>query len=224
VLVSLFEGVRETLDQCLDSILTMSTYHNYEIIIMTLGEVNDDLLANRKPPNTKVISYDMSFGFSKAINSTVKVIEGKYIVLLSDGVEIVRPDWIEELQHCFTSRDIGVAGGLFVSSENFISQDNDELEILAVTRSCLMIETSLFIKCKGLNEYFFNSYAEIDLCLRVREMGKAIHFSPSALIVKTVTLEKEASFDVMDRALFLDSWEQRFKIQPYLQDNLFIGA
>jgi glycosyltransferase involved in cell wall biosynthesis len=228
-IILLFEGIKENLESCLDSISTKTTYKNYEIIIIAFAELNDSMLGKRKTPNTKVVSYDKSFGFSNAVNATVKMVEGEYIVLLSVSIEIVSPNWIEELQRCITSPDVGVAGAMLLSLDNTVQQvdvkpkADEVLEVLAVTRSCLMMETDFFIECEGLNEYFFNSYADIDLCLRVREMDKTVHCTPKAIIRKINNKDEEA-VDLIDKALFLNCWEESLKIKPYLQKNLFIGV
>jgi GT2 family glycosyltransferase len=222
-IILLFEGNKGNLERCLDSIFTKSTYNNYEIIIIAFAEINNPM------PKARVVSYDKSFGISKAVNSAAKMVEGEYIVLLNENIEIVSPNWIEEMLHCVQLPEVGIAGGLLISSDNNVQRvdvglkavPNGVLEELAVTRSCLMIDINLFLKCNGLNEYLFTSYADIDLCLRIRQIGKRVYCTTGAMIQNT---NHEEVFDLMDKALFLNYWEESLEIKPYLQKNLFLGA
>lgn len=204
------EGDMGNTANCLDSIFSQSTYENYEIIIIVFGEINNSVLGNIELCNTRIISYDKSVGYSSAINSTVKMVEGDYIVLLSDKVEIISPNWIEELQYCLNSAKAGAAWALLLPEGNILQEadlkvDANNLSGLASTRFCFMIDTKVFIKCNGLNEYYFTSYAGIDFCLRVLEMGITLQCTTKT-IIKKITNEDEEVFDIMDKALFLNCW------------------
>lgn len=227
----LFDGIKENLECCLESIIAKSTYHNYEVIIISFDELNIPIIGNKETSNkTRIVVYEKSHGLSSAVNNTVKMVEGDYIVLLSDNVKIVSPNWIEELLSCITYQGGGIAGPLLLSSDSTLRHEdivpnvdaNCVYEVPAVTRSCLMIDAKLYVECKGLNEYFIKSFADLDLCLRVREMGKTVQCTPKA-IIQRISIDEEV-YDIVDKALFNNCWAERLGNKPFLQNNLFLGV
>ncbi|NEW07077.1 glycosyltransferase [Paenibacillus sp. SYP-B3998] len=216
-------GKNEELVRCLDSISKNSTYKNYEIMIIAFAEIREAILEKYKGSIVKVMSFEKSFGLSKSVNKLVATLKSDYIVLLSDNIIIASPNWIEELIYCLNLSEVGVVAPVLLSSESTTERvhkqkkvsANNLLEGLAVTRSCLMMDTNLYRECEGLNEYLINSYANIDLCLRIQEMGKTIIVTPKAHILEMNNKHEEV-FDFMDKALFLNRWKEKLESKFYL--------
>jgi len=213
-IILLYQGEQESLDQCLESIITRSTYTNFEIIIGTFVEVGDFILNKYQRSIIKIIFCNNPFNYSKAINAAVNSAEGQYLVLLSDLDQIVRHNWIEELFYSASSQDeVGVVIAL-PSSANTVkmvenAREGSAIRILAlqeISRSCLMIKTELFTKNNGLNHYFLTSYANIDLCMRISESGETVLYSTTNLFKKIHS--DEVVVNPMDKALFLNCWEK----------------
>lgn len=55
-------------------------------------------------------------------------------------------------------------------------------DLSVVTAACLMTKRSVFDALGGLNEDFVVAFNDVDYCLRVREMGKLVVFTPDALL------------------------------------------
>ena len=55
-------------------------------------------------------------------------------------------------------------------------------DLSVVTAACLMTKRSVFDALGGLNEDFVVAFNDVDYCLRVRETGKLVVFTPDALL------------------------------------------
>jgi O-antigen biosynthesis protein len=93
-------------------------------------------------------------------------------------------------------------------------------EVSAVTAACLMTPRVLYETIDGFNEHFFTHYQDVDLCLRIRQRGKRIIFSPHARFVHHESHSRGKYYDFVDRNLLLDSWEPLIKNgDPYYNPN-----
>ncbi len=162
--------------------------------------------------NIRVIKIEIDeFNYSKINNFGVKYATGDYIVLLNNDTKIITKDWIENMlgicqrkdvaivgakllypdnttQHCGVVIGIGgVAGHINTNlSENdpgYFSRATVINNFSAVTAACLMIKTSIFKQVDGLDEDLKVAFNDIDLCLKVREKGYLVVFTPFSKIM-----------------------------------------
>ncbi|MEI6488156.1 MAG: glycosyltransferase family 2 protein [Bacteroidota bacterium] len=114
------------LRKCIDSIVNLSTYVNYEIIL--IDNKSDEksffnlveLYKKQTRFAFKYVRDDKPFNFSRLMNLGRKHSEGEYLILLNNDTEIITPDWIEAyLEHC-QRPEIGVAGCKLLFSDETI--------------------------------------------------------------------------------------------------------
>lgn len=101
--------------KCISSVLTKSTYNNYEILVVDNNSTDYSLLnfyeqLSKDYRNVKIFEYDESFNYSAIVNAAVKHCEGDYILLLDSDTEIITPEWIEELLMYAQRKDVGAVG------------------------------------------------------------------------------------------------------------------
>lgn len=104
-----------TLKKCINSVITKSTYKNYEIIIVennsTKQETFEYYKKLEKEENIKVIKWDGNFNYSAINNFGVQNCNGEYILLLNNDTQVIKENWLEELlMHC-QKKDVGIVGG-----------------------------------------------------------------------------------------------------------------
>lgn len=104
-----------TLKVCLKSINRLTTYENYEIIIVENNSVEKDTFEFYKKidgkNNVKVIYYkEKEFNYSRIINFGVKHSTGDYIVQLNNDTELITPNWLEEMLGFAQREDVGAVG------------------------------------------------------------------------------------------------------------------
>ena len=104
----------EDLSRCLRSILTKSTYKNYEIIVVENNSEEPETASYYKMlehlDNVQVVKYMGIFNYSKINNFGRQYASGEYIVLLNNDTEVISSDWMEKLLMYAQRDDVGAVG------------------------------------------------------------------------------------------------------------------
>ena len=156
--------------------------------------------------NLKVIIWDGPWNYSAINNFGVQYASGDYYVLLNNDVEVITPRWLEEMLMFTQRNDVGATGallyypddtvqhaglimgigGLAAHSHRSAIRDSGGYmhrlcvvqNMSGVTGACLMTKKSIWEKLGGLDESFVVSFNDVDFCLRIREAGYQIIYTP----------------------------------------------
>ena len=203
----------DDLELCLFSMTRKSTYLNYEILIVENNSEKEETFEYYKKlpdryPKARVLTWEKEFNYSAINNFAAKEAKGEYLLFLNNDVEILTPDWMEEmLQNC-QQEDVAAVGAKLYYPDDTIQHAGVVLglggiaghimcrasredpgyfgrmisvqEISAVTAACMMVKKSDFDAVGGLDETFQVAFNDIDLCMKFRAAGKKIIFTPYA--------------------------------------------
>ena len=86
-------------------------------------------------------------------------------------------------------------------------------EYSAVTAALLLVRRDAFERIGGFDEHFPNDYNDIDLCLRFREAGFGIAYSPHASATHWESRTRTAKETGKD--LFVERWKSFFPCDPF---------
>ena len=104
----------EDLRRCITSILSKSTYDNYEIIVVennsTTQEIQEYYRELEKEDRVRVVTYKGAFNYSAINNLGVSEALGEYVLLLNNDTEVITVNWIEELLMYAQREDVGAVG------------------------------------------------------------------------------------------------------------------
>ena len=149
------------------------------------------------------------FNYSSICNYGVSRATGEYVLLLNNDTEVITPEWMEEMLMFAQRPDVGAVGSMLYYPDDTVQHAGVILGIgiaaaahahkgfprghngyfarmsvvsnmSAVTGACMMIPHQVFNEVGGLDEIFRVSMNDIDLCLRIREKGYLIVFTPFA--------------------------------------------
>ncbi|UQB43275.1 glycosyltransferase family 2 protein [Thiomicrospira microaerophila] len=216
-LVSLLIPTRnghDILKMCLDSILNKTTYAHYEIIILdnqTTCTKTKNLFTtlSSKHPNIRVVKWDKPFNYSAINNFGVEHAQGEIIGLINNDIEVISPDWLNEMVSQAVRPEIGCVGaklyypndtiqhagvilgigGVAGHSHKYFSKKhpgyftrlNLTQNFSAVTAACLIVKKSIYKHVGGLDEHNLTvAFNDVDFCLKVREAGYRNLFTPWA--------------------------------------------
>ncbi len=102
------------LRRCIDSILTKTSYENYEIIVVENGSTQAETFSYYKTlemhPAIRVRKYKGAFNYSAVNNFGAGFAKGKYLVLLNNDTEVITRSWLEELLMYAQREDVGAVG------------------------------------------------------------------------------------------------------------------
>ncbi len=115
---------KDTLKKCIDSVLTKTTYDNYEIIIVennsTQQETFDYYKELEKNSRIRVIKWEKGFNFSAINNYAAKSANGEYLLFLNNDIEVRSSDWIDGMLGNAQRKDVGIVGCRLLYPDNTI--------------------------------------------------------------------------------------------------------
>jgi len=102
------------LSRAVESIRSLSTYPNYELVIVDNGSRDPQAVAYlawlATQPGIQVIRDDSPFNYSRLNNGAVAHCRGEVLCLLNDDIEVVTSDWLEEMVSFVVKPDVGAVG------------------------------------------------------------------------------------------------------------------
>nr|WP_294505709.1 glycosyltransferase family 2 protein [uncultured Rhodopila sp.] len=102
------------LRHCIDSIVSLSSYRNVEIIVIDNGSSDPEAietlrqLANQD--RVTVINHDRPFNYSAINNAGANYARGDLLLFLNDDTEVLTPDWLERMAGYAQLEHVGAAG------------------------------------------------------------------------------------------------------------------
>ena len=166
--------------------------------------------AQQRYDGLRVVTYPKKgFNFSGINNFGRKYATGAYLLLLNNDVEVRSGEWLTELlRQCAHPGGAAVCGAmLFYPDETiqhagvitglggyaghshkykkaggsgYLFRTATVQDFSAVTGACLLVKTSVWDEVKGLDEAFAVAFNDVDFCLRVRDAGYRIAWTPYA--------------------------------------------
>ena len=204
---------KETLETCITSILEKTTYQNYEIVIVENNSTEEETFAYyeelAKNPAIHLTVWEGPFNYSAINNYGIQQkAKGNYYLLLNNDVEILTPDWIQEMLMFAQRNDVGAVGAMLYypddtiqhagviigiggvgghahkyfprNSYGYMSRAVIAQNYSAVTAACVMIPKRVWDQVHGLDESFEVAFNDVDLCMRIRKAGYLIVWTPYA--------------------------------------------
>ncbi len=88
----------------------------------------------------------------------------------------------------------------------------------------MMLKKQAFDSVGGFNEHYFTAYQDVDLCLQLRSLGKRNIFVPRAVFFHLESYSRGQYYDLVDRNLLLDRWEDVIASDPYYNPNFDVDS
>lgn len=202
----------DDLKKCIHSILDRSTYKNIEIVVVENNSTESKTFAYyeelEKNPIVKVVTWKEAFNYSAINNYGAGFCSGEYLLLLNNDVEVITPNWIEEMLMFAQRKDVGAVGarllypdgtlqhggiilglggiaghaqfGIDREDPGYASRISFAQDLSACTAACLLVRKELFDQIDGFDEGLAVAFNDVDFCLRIREKGYLIICTPYA--------------------------------------------
>ncbi|MFZ3050886.1 MAG: glycosyltransferase family 2 protein [Methanothrix sp.] len=245
----------DLLRRCIESIQNRSSYDNYEIILVDNMSQEDETAAylDGLGKSYRIIKFNEKFNYSKLNNYAAKFARGEHLLFLNNDIEVLNSDWLEAMLEQSQRDEIGCVGAKLLYPDRKIqhvgvvvgwggraehiykwSHSNDIgymghfvsiRNYSAVTAACMMLRKSVFNEAGGFDESYEIGFGDVDLCLRVRELGYENLFTPYAELLhyESATRGRSLSFDPHpnDTKRFIEKWQEYIKGgDPYYNPNL----
>lgn len=193
-------------------------------------DVRDWLAALEKLQEAKLrIIHTQSEGLAEQYNQAADQAIGGYLLFLSAGTAVVSEHWLDEMVNHAQRGEVGVVGGKLLTSSGkiahaghvlglegplgnpFVGEPMDapgymqrlqvDQNLSAVSGDCFMVPKELFAQLAGfVGGNLAEQYMSADFCLRAREAGYLIVWTPHAQLIldrETVPVLTSSQQDVM---------------------------
>ena len=202
----------EDLSKCLNSIQDKSTWKNWEVVVVENNSTEPSTFEYYKEiendERIRVVRWEREFNYSAINNFGVRAAKGEYILLLNNDIEIITPDWIEQMLMFVQRKDVGAAGAMLYYPDDtvqhagvilgiggvaghshkyfkrgeygYASRMTIAQNLSAVTAACILIKRKVWDEINGLDEGFAVAFNDVDLCMRIRKAGYLIVWTPYA--------------------------------------------
>ena len=120
------KDLADTLDVCLKSIFSKTTYDNYEVIVIDNGSTEKKTARclatwqQQQPKRFNYYPYDVPFNYSQINNYGVEQARGEYLLFLNNDTEVITKDWLEGMVEQAQRPSIGAVGSLLLYPDDTI--------------------------------------------------------------------------------------------------------
>ncbi|GAP39485.1 glycosyltransferase family 2 protein [Flexilinea flocculi] len=217
---------RPILQRCIDSILEKTTYPNYEIIIAENNSQTPEIftyyeeLKGRSNFPGQILCWDSPFNYSAINNWAAEQSSGEYLLFLNNDIEVITPQWIEEMLGLAQQPDVGAVGvklcfpdgrlqhagagfdryipdSVYHFAQGVDGKKNGYYGIFTkvntyscVTAACLMVNKQKFFQAGKFDEIFSIDLNDVDLCLQLLQKKWFNLFTPYAELVHHESLSR----------------------------------
>ncbi len=246
------------LRNCIESIERLTTYRNYELLIVDNDSQDPATVEYLASIPHRVIPFREEFNYSRINNVGVSYAKGEYILLLNDDMEVISGEWLEAMLEHAQRSEVGAVGakllypdgriqhagiilgvgnpwgpGVAMHSHQFYRSDSPghagtlaaTANYSAVTAACIMFRRSLFDELGGLDEENLPiQFNDVDLCLRMREKGYSIVYTPYAELYHHESVSRgHWRGDFRENLYLRERWGRELDDDPYYNPNFSRG-
>lgn len=156
----------------------------------------------------RILPYDKPFNFSLVNNFAVDTTDSELILFLNNDTEVINNEWLTAMQELAQGEEVGAVGakllypndtiqhagvilgiggvgnhshlGFPKASHGYFGRISVIQNLSAVTGACLMMRRKVFYEVGGFDESLSHAFNDVDLCLKIRDKGYRIIYTPYA--------------------------------------------
>ncbi len=234
----------DLLRQCIESIKGLSTYPNYEIIVVDNESSDPETLDFLSRIKGRVIEYAGPFNFAHMMNIAARDARTDMLLFLNNDTEVITSGWIEAMIEYAQQPSVGAVGARLlypdghpqhegvimglghgtagtVDHGGYFSLGHSVLNVSAVTAACMMVRSGVFWEVGGFEESLGVAFNDVDLCLRVGQAGYRVVYTPYAELLHFESATRGHLHPPADEAFFRQRWGNPGEIiDTYYNPNL----
>jgi O-antigen biosynthesis protein len=235
----------ESLKRCIESLTSRTSYPNYEIVIVQDDKFHgaSDFLSRF---SHRLLRFRGEANDSAVKNFAVNQTSDPWILFLDDSIEPIEPDWLTIMAEHIQRGEVGAVGPRLLNPNGTIEQAGTVVGVnhtaqpafhafpaehpganrqLQVTRNCSAVSTSCMLTRRevlqqtgGFDASLRGTLADVDLCLKMRQAGYLIVYTPFAKLCWHEVPSDE--IDVKGEAIMRERWADVLQSDPYYNPNL----
>jgi len=216
--------------------------------------------ALEKRDRVRVLRCDGPFNFSAINNAGVAAAKGEIVGLINNDIKVIEPNWLREMVSHAVRPEVGAVGAKLYYGDDTIQHAGVVTGIMGVanhvhkhlprahpghfgrlrltqnvsvvTAACLLLRKSVFEEVGGLDvENLAVAFNDVDFCLRLREKGYLIVWTPHAELyhLESASRGDDLAPDKIERfrreiRFMCERWGEALRRDPYYNPNLTLDA
>jgi O-antigen biosynthesis protein len=235
----------ESLERCIESLISKTSYPSYEIVIVHDDKFGGAAAFSPRFPY-RLLHFSGAANDSAVKNFAVNQIDDPWILFLDDAIEAIGSDWLTIMAEHVQRPEVGAVGARLINPNGTVEQAgmvvgvartaqpafhgfpaehpgaNRQLQVTrncsAVSSACMLTRREVFQQANGFDETLAGALADVDLCLKMRQAGYLIVYTPFAKLCW-----HEAQPDQIDmngEAIVHERWADVLRSDPYYNPNL----
>ena len=235
----------KSLERCIESLISKTSYPSYEIVIVHDDKFGGAAAFSPRFPY-RFLRFSGAANDSAVKNFAVKQIDDPWILFLDDTIEAIDSDWLTIMAEHVQRLEVGAVGARLINPNGTVGQAgmvvgvdrtaqpafhgfpaehpgaNRQLQVTrncsAVSSACMLTRREVFQQANGFDESLAGALADVDLCLKMRQAGHVIVYTPFA---KLCWYEAQPDqIDMSGEAIIRERWADVFESDPYYNPNL----
>jgi GT2 family glycosyltransferase len=209
----------------------------------------------KKRDGVRVERIDDAFNYSRLNNRGVELSRGSFVALLNNDVEVLHADWLTEMVSRAMQPKVamvgarlwypngtiqhggvilgagGIAGhahaGLRRGEPGYFARAHLAQDVSAVTTACALVKREVYLQVGGFDENLAVTFNDVDLCLRLREAGYRILWTPYAELIHHESASRGFDNSAPKQVRFLaevdymkSKWGDKLQRDPFYNPNL----
>ena len=210
-------------------------------------------------PRFKLLRDEREFNYSALCNEGVAAASGEIVVLLNNDVDPINRDWLTELVAHARRTEIGLVGAMLYYPNDTIQHAGVVLglngvadrpyvgyargfrgvdarllavhTVSAMITACAAVRRSVYQAVGGMDEALRVECNDLDLCLRVAELGYRNVLTPHAELYHYESASRGYHYvaaasarETMDEARFREKWRGKFGHDRTYNPNLALNG
>jgi glycosyltransferase involved in cell wall biosynthesis len=208
-----------------------------------------------KRDDVRVERIDDAFNYSRLNNRGVELSRGSFVALLNNDVEVLHADWLTEMVSRAMQPKVamvgarlwypngtiqhggvilgagGIAGhahaGLRRGEPGYFARAHLAQDVSAVTTACALVKREVYLQVGGFDENLAVTFNDVDFCLRLREAGYRILWTPYAELIHHESASRGFDNSAPKQVRFLaevdymkSKWGDILQRDPFYNPNL----
>jgi GT2 family glycosyltransferase len=222
------------------------------------AETLEFLATLKKHHRVRVERIEGGFNYSRLNNRGVELSRGSLVALLNNDVEVINDDWLSEMVSRMTRPEVamvgarlwypngtiqhggvilgagGIAGhahvGLRRDEPGYFARANLAQDVSAVTAACALVRREVYLQLGGFDENLAVTFNDVDFCLRLREAGYRIVWTPHADLIHRESASRGSDDSAPKQVRFLAEvdymkakWGHMLERDLFYNPNLSLG-
>jgi GT2 family glycosyltransferase len=224
-------------------------YDNVEILIVDNGSTDAATLEYLARVPHRVIREPGPFNYSRLNNRAASHARGELLLLLNNDTEPLTREWLTTMVEHTQRPEVGIVGAKLLYPSGRVQHAGVVLGVggvaghahkhfagtapgyfhaadlvrnsSAVTAACMLVKRELYESVGGFDDrHLAVAFNDVDFCLRVRELGYLVVFTPYALLRHYESESRGFELDPAEIDYMIGRWGAQLLHDPYYNDSL----